>query len=336
MGDDGKAGTGLSEQAIDWLVALDHGTADEQAFETWRSADPRHAAVFAQVAAVWRRTSDPRLGVLLDHPAETMPPAAEPEAPPRRMMSRRAVAGGAVVAALGLGAGGFFAWPRRAFAETAIGERRTVQLPDGSHAMLNTDTRVAWRFDDGRDFWVERGEAALLVRQAARPFRVHSDPIDARLSQGKFNLRLDPAGGALLVIAGRAAAAYRGALAETLTSGTLLTVSEGTARITRLSSGAIASATAWQHGEIVFDGMRLDRAVAEFNRYLPDKIVLQDPDLAATQLGGDFEIADPQAFLAALHDGFGIEHRADDGRIILFRGADRAPFSPGRKGDTPA
>lgn len=317
MGDEGKAGAKLREQAIDWLVALDCGTADEQAFGAWRDADPRHAAAFAQVAATWRRTADPRLGPMLDQPVDAL---LEPEVSPRQHgLSRRAVAAG-VVAALGLsGAGAFLAWPRRAYAETAIGERRTLRLPDGGQAMLNTDTRVAWRFEQGREFWIEQGEAVLLVREGQAPFRIYSDPIDARLSSGKFNIRLEPSGGRLLVLAGRAAAAYRGTLAETIHAGNALTVSDGTAQVAPLSAEAIAAATAWEHGKILFNGMSLDRAIAEFNRYLPEKIVLGQADLAPTRLGGEFEIDNPDGFLLALRDGFDIDHRRQGNQVQLFR-----------------
>lgn len=319
MGDEGKAGARLSDQAIDWLVALDCGTADEQAFHAWRDADPRHAAAFAQVAATWRRTADPRLSVLLDQPADAGPlPEAESDQAAPRMVSRRAVAGG-VAAVLGLGgAGAFLAWPHRAYAATAIGERRTVRLPDGSQAMLNTDTSVSWRFENGREFWIERGEAALLVREAEKPFRVYSDPIDARLSGGKFNIRLEPSGGQLLVLAGQAAAAYRGTLAETIHAGSSLTVSDGAARTAAFSPDAIAAATAWERGKIVFNGMPLAQAIAEFNRYLSDKIALQQADLAATRLGGEFRIDDPDGFLLALRDGFDIDHRRHGNQILLF------------------
>ena len=325
MGEQGKAGDDLSEQAIQWLVSLDCGTADSQAFETWRNADPRHAAAFAQVAATWRRTADPRLSIDLDQPVDTSPQSApEPELPMeplmRKAVSRRAMAGGAAAALLGLGGvGAYLAWPRRAIASTDIGKRQRIRLPDGSSAMLNTDTRVAWRFDEGRDFWVERGEATLLVKEGETPFRIYSDPIDARLSAGRFNIRLDPSIGQLLVLAGRAATAYRGTLAQTLHAGNLLTVRDGSAQITPMSPDAMEAATAWQHGEIVFNGMPLDQAVAEFNRYLPDKIVLQTADLAATRLGGVFQIEEPEAFLLALQEGFGIGHRRQGNRILLFR-----------------
>ena len=130
-----QVGTGLSDEAIQWLIALDCGSADTEAFEAWRSADPRHAAAFAQVAATWRRTTDPRLPAMLD-PISLEETEAEEEivpAPPA-MLSRRAVAGGvAGLLAVG-GAGTFLAWPRRAYAETAVGERRILRLQEQQRA----------------------------------------------------------------------------------------------------------------------------------------------------------------------------------------------------------
>lgn len=320
MGDEGQAGAELTAQAIDWLVALDCGTADEQAFTAWRDADPRHASVFAQVAATWRRTADPQLAMLLDADASPPPLVAEPVPAPR--MSRRAVAAGAA-ALLGVGgAGAFLAWPRRSYAATAVGERRTLRLPDGSLAMLNTDTKVAWQFDGDRQLWVERGEAALLVRAGQKPFRLYSDPIEAQLSDGRFNLRIAPEGGQLLVVAGSATATRRGTAAATIGAGSALTVADGAARVSRWSPDALAVATAWEQGRIVFNGMPLDRAIAEFNRYLPEKIVLRQSDLAATRLGGTFQIDDPESFLLALREGFAIDHRRTGDRIELFRHAD--------------
>jgi transmembrane sensor len=321
MGDERKAGTDLSDEAIAWLVALDCGTADMRAFDAWRDADPRHAAAFAQVAATWRRTADPRLAGLLDQPAKAASPHDETleVAPPT--VSRRAVAGGAIAALVGLsGAGAFLAWPSRSYAATAVGERRTIRLPDGSHAMLNTDTQLAWHFGKQREVWVERGEAALLVRRSDSPLRLHSDPIDARLAGGKFSLRLNPDGGELLVLAGSASAAFAGGSAAIM-AGTALTVRDGAARMARLSPQAIATASAWQDGRIVFNGMTLDRAVAEFNRYLPDKMVLQQRDLAAIRLGGEFQIDEPDTFLLGLQESFDVAHRRQGNQILLFRKA---------------
>jgi transmembrane sensor len=317
MREQGKVGTSLSDQAIEWLVALDNGSADADAFERWRNADPRHASVFAQVAATWKRTADQRLSAMLNTSVSQDEEISTPSS--RAMVSRRAVAGG-LAGLLGLaGAGAFIAWPRRAYAETTVGERRILSLQDGSQAMLNTDTRVAWRFHgDGRDFWVERGEATLLVKEGGQPFRLYSDPIDGRLSAGKFSLRIDPSEARLLVLAGRAAAIYRNTQSRTLDAGSLLSVSHGDAHVDQLSAEALSDAIAWERGEILFRGMTLNQAIAEYNRYLKVKLVVQDPALGATRLGGTFHTTDPEAFLVALEDGFGIAHRQQGETILLF------------------
>ena len=79
--------------------------------------------------------------------------------------------------------------------------------------------------------------------------------------------------------------------------------------------------------EIMFQGMALDQAISEFNRYLKVKLVVQDQGLGATRLGGTFRTADPQSFLTALQDGFGIGHRREGDRMMLFRtGGNRGAF----------
>ena len=319
MGEDGKAGADLSEQAIAWLVALDCGTADDRTFHAWRDADPRHAAAFAQAATAWRRTADPRLLPLLGQHEAPEPELASEIAKP--ILSRRTAVGGGLAALLAFGgAGAYMAWPRRAYAMTAVGEQRTLRLPDGSHAMLNTDTRVSWRFADRRDFWIEQGEAALFVRETERAFRLYGVDFDAHLDGGRFDIRLAGRGGQLMVLAGQAVATYRGALAGTIGAGSALTMNNGVTRVAALGSDAIGAATAWQSGRIVFNGMPLDRALAEFNRYLPDKIVLGQRDLGATLLGGEFRVDDPDTFLLALREAFDIDHRRQVNHILLFRG----------------
>jgi transmembrane sensor len=186
--------------------------------------------------------------------------------------------------------------------------------------MLNTDTRVSWRFADRRDFWIEQGEAALFVRETERAFRLYGVDFDAHLDGGRFDIRLAGRGGQLMVLAGQAVATYRGALAGTIGAGSALTMNNGVTRVAALGSDAIGAATAWQSGRIVFNGMPLDRALAEFNRYLPDKIVLGQRDLGATLLGGEFRVDDPDTFLLALREAFDIDHRRQGDHILLFRG----------------
>jgi transmembrane sensor len=46
----------IRDQASLWLARLDSGSADVEAFERWRDADPAHAAAFAKISAALVQT----------------------------------------------------------------------------------------------------------------------------------------------------------------------------------------------------------------------------------------------------------------------------------------
>jgi len=311
----------IADQAAEWLVRFDAGRGDPEAFEQWRNADPRHAAVFAQIAATWQKTAELRTGnvdlqadtALAEEPA-AVSAGGEPWLSRRSAMT--ALAGAAVVAT---GAGALL-WDRRAYAETGVGERRTVRLPDGSRAELNTDSRIAWQLGNRLEFWLDRGEAAIVVAQASRRAVIaRLASLRAELLDGRYNLRLQGEAPTLVTFAGRARVTDGRGVVTTVMPGHALTDEGAGLGDTALSPAQLDRAGAWQRGEIIFDGMTLARALAEFNRYLPTRLELADPSIATLRLGGRFNTDDPQAFLQALHDGFGIGSRAGEGRILLFR-----------------
>lgn len=313
----------LAEQAANWLVRIDSGQADLQEFENWRNADPRHAATFAQIAIAWQNVADLRTaGIELG--ADTREDAQEEEEPEEKsshfVTRRRALTGLAasvVLAAVGTGA---LLHHRKVYAETGIGERRTIQLPGGSRALLNTDTRIGWDMGETLSVWLERGEAALFVGSGtSRPVFAHAAMIKAQLGQGSFNLELIEAGPVLIAMAGAARIAQDGRKITLLTAGHAMREINGVLTEVALTQAQIARASAWQRGEIIFDGMPLIEAIAEFNRYLPNPIELSDPSIGGVRLGGRYNIDDPNGFLKALHAGFGIDSRHVDGRTYLYR-----------------
>lgn len=322
MAPNAKARDEIAEQATQWLVRLDAGTADPDAFEQWRDSDPYHASIFAQVVAIWQKAGDLRWAPPLPSP----PPQEQQEPPPAgrraRMgpFSRRAAIGTLAASIAGIAAGGgYLLHARRHFAETGIGERRIVQLPGGSHAELNTDTRVAWRMDEVLGLWLERGEAAITVaREAASGLVLHARTLRAVLDEGSYNLRLHGDGPRLTVMAGKALVDGENGLTATLTANQLLAGSAAGFRTIELSDEELQRAEAWRRGEIVFDGMRLSEALTEFNRYLPRPIMVADPSLSAIRLGGRFRTDDPQGFLQSMHDAFGIGSRIEGGHILLY------------------
>lgn len=313
----------LEERAADWLAALDSGSADRDAFEAWRSTDPSHAAAFLRVAATWaslESAGQSAAGQGMPFTPEPTPVRIELDAtrPTRRTLLRAAGFGGAFLLA---GAGAFATRGFAQSAETQTGERRLIQLGDGSSIELNTDTQASWRIRGRRHFWLSRGEVALVVAaDHGEPCLLEAGSCKAMLSAGQFNARLGNQGLHLTVVQGHAL--VRGGSDDTHRSLRLATAETGTfapggARAERLSDADISTLRAWQQGEIVLQGETLGQAVAEYNRYLPRKLVLKDPRLAGFRLGGRFLADDPTAFLAALQVDFGVKSTDNEQAIFL-------------------
>jgi transmembrane sensor len=305
----------IEGEAAAWLARHDAGDVDVAAFERWRAADPAHASAFVQLAAAWSR---------LDR-ARALKPAGPPnpdllapvQAPSRRWLLRAAGVGGLTV----LGAGGAaMLMTGRASAETGVGERRSVSLPDGSLLDLNTDSRTSWRFTGAtRRVWLERGEAALEVARDAkgRPFVFAAAGREAPLQEGVFNARLR--GRRVEIVALRTAGGQPAA--APLREGRALVLEPAAQTVRELTPAAAEAAGAWRRGEIVFEGDTLEAAVAEYNRYLTAKIEIGDPAISRLRVGGRFATRDPGEFLAAAEQAFGIRAaHAPDGRVVLSGG----------------
>ncbi len=322
MGSEDNSRAAVADQAADWLMRLDAGKADVDAFEAWRNADPSHAAAFAQCAAIWQTTANLRGTITSRQPRDL---TVEPTSAAASGAGRRRFLAG--IAASVVAVSGLYVWVnRRAYAETGVGERRTVQLPGGSRVELNTDTRLAWRMDEQLDLWIERGEVAITVAApfsvgVPRLFRIQTALMSGLLHSGQYNVRVDRNMVGLIAASGDAIISGLDGTRLELQSGQGLQATGGGVRKAALSTAALESATAWQRGVIVFDGMTLATAIGEFNRYLPHHIELAEPGLGAVRLGGRFSTDDPGGFLTALRDGFGIDHRLEGDRIVLFSSA---------------
>lgn len=296
------------EEAALWLERLESGRGGLEAFERWR-ADPANALAFAKISASsqWLSQSAPL------HTRKA----------PDRMVSRRwwATGAAAAVAILAVGAVSFAVDSSRAEAKTAIGERSSLSLPDGGRIDINTDSKVSWRFDRGRrDVWLERGEIGLSVADDGRPFSVHVGGQKLRLRPGSYNIRRFGEAAALTVENGLGQVIAPGGAEVKITSGNAAEISAKQVAARAVKPFEIEVVSAWRNDEIVFDGVPLAQAVSEYNRYLTQKIVVSDPTIERTQLGGRFTTKDPAAFLEGLKASFGIHVRRGDDRTIYLSG----------------
>lgn len=301
----------LTDEAAAWLAALDAGSADIAAFEAWRDADIRHAVAFVEVAGTWHDMDALRLanGDLQRGGGVTDPIAAER---PGRRAILRAAASVAVAAVVG---GGFaYRAAARASATTAVGQRKTVAAAPGLSLDLNTDTSVFWKDGMPVQAWLERGEIAVRLAESHR-LALLTPGGRFLLEPGTYNARVRGAGCELAILAGGGTFEGNG---RRIGSGTVALANAG--QLALRDAPDLGPISAWQHDTFVLNGQSLDYAVSEMNRYLPEKIVIGDPDLSRLRLGGTFATTNPAEFLQALRTSFGVRATTGaNGGIVLTR-----------------
>lgn len=272
---------------------------------TWLGADPAHQAAFERERALWQglQQLQPQFA---KRPPTTAPALPKPVVRPRH---RIAIAASLLAASLLLVLGAeplLLLW--RTDYRTAPGEQRLVSLPDGSSIRLNTASAIAVRYSGSvRQIDLLRGEALFEVApDAARPFLVAAQNGSAQALGTAFTMREQHNGVSVAVTKGLVGVASP-------TSGVVLRIGPGQAAHyapgfapQALSPAATAAATAWLQGSIRIDGLPLQQALAELERYIPGRILLLPGAGKAEQpVSGTFAIGradDAIAALAATHD----------------------------------
>lgn len=234
---------------------------------------------------------------------------------------------------------------------TRVGGLEHVTLVDGSKLTLNTDTRIRVKLTEHeRRIRLDRGEAFFEVaKDKTRPFVVYVGEKRVMAVGTKFSVRRDEDDLRVVVTEGRVKLATRSSRsgeADQGFAGRIADfVAEGIGRehgeriavpaIAVLDAGAIVRTSksemlvrtdaqseaekllSWRVGYVAFDNVPLAEAVAEFNRYSVRRIVIEDPEVAAILVGGNFRSDNTEAFLALLQSGFPISVEQRDDRVIL-------------------
>ncbi|MPZ11431.1 MAG: DUF4880 domain-containing protein [Kiloniellaceae bacterium] len=311
-----------NEQAIEaeaaaWVVRLDAGPldpAEQRAFEAWLERSELHAAAFTLARSTWAELgalhTAPRLAGT-SAPLATSPrqrrPAALPPPPVSRRWVWRGLAASVVLAA------GYSAYRTadplvmlHADYRTAPGEMRTITLPDGSTAQLNTDSAIAVRYGASRrEVELLAGEAGFTVAKAVegggRAFVVQAADGEVTALGTRFVLRRQDARVDVTVIEHRVEISLRDAATGTRQTAVLQAAqavgyseADGLGEIRRVDP---ERELAWLRGRLLFDRVPLSQVVAELNRYRRGRIVIMNPALAGRQVSGVFRLDDLPAVI---------------------------------------
>ncbi|AQT60404.1 FecR family protein [Cellvibrio sp. PSBB023] len=341
----------IYDDASLWIARLDRGLSDEEteALRHWLSLSPKHKDCLLEMAHLWdRMDSLSVLSELFD------PPVAQ--APVRRTFGRTgwAVAASVLLVVLAvklLVPATLVQAPTPApsplqassgtsntLYETGIGAHSTVNLPDGTRMLLNTNTQVSVTYSEHQRLLIlKKGE--LLVEVAhdkQRPLRVQVGDKVVEAVGTAFNVYLkDEANFDVIVTEGRVKVKALADMADSsiesptkadrvqefqeLGRGEKLSVRESQAvAVETIGATVIHDRLSWRDGNLVFRGETLQDALDQLSRYTPENFKVVDPRISDVRIAGLYKAGDVDGLLLALKENFNIASmRSTDGVIEL-------------------
>lgn len=295
----------LLDEAIDLLIRQQNDPENPVAAEmirAWRLRSPQHEQVWARVSKV--------------HGASGRILSEERRRERRQSLGltrRNLMLGGFTVMGTGLAAYAFgpqIILQARADHMTAKGEKRRIELPDGSVATLGPESAIALDYrEDRRTVGLLAGMSFFEVASdAGRPFSVLSGSLSATALGTAFDVSDD--GGILTVSVDHGLVDVRLADpvlegGEKLGDGQWLTFDPSSGGIDRgrRESGQIAS---WRDNLIIADKEAVSALVARIGRWVPGRVVIADPSIGRQRVSGVFDLNDPlRALQAVVHPAGG-------------------------------
>jgi transmembrane sensor len=287
----------VAEQAVHWLIEsqgddFDHN--QQQALQRWLLSNDEHQRAWAHIQQVNQRLR----GVASPVVHATL---QAPHSPARRRALKALLLFG-VASATGLGLQAHNPLPGlMADYRSPLGQRRRMQLEDGSLLQLNTRSAADVRFD-GQQRLVRllEGELALDVASDARPLLLRTDQGALRLDSGQFNVREFDGFSLVSVFSGKASVAGHALLAGQR------------ARFTAQGWQAIApvdrNSGAWVDGMLVASQMRLVDFLAELGRYRQGQLGCSET-VANLRVSGSYPLDDSEQILHMLEVALPVQVR---------------------------
>ena len=356
------------EQACAWVARLDRGLSadEEQQLKLWCAEHPANRREFLAAAKEWdkmdalSRLSDlfPEQAALRGNDNNLDVRGVKPL---RQRLKNYALAASvtmlAVLAGLLVQRAPLSDEPVGQIAsqmsyETGVGENSTIELPDHSKLVLNTNSFVVVHYSaKSRIIELQRGELTIdVAHDTSRPLSVlaggkviqavgtafnvdlRSDNVELIVTEGKVLVAPDVAAKADLANVDTELLREK-QLTERLPQ-TALAISKGervkldpkgqkTEQVQKIDQAALAAKLSWKSGNLIFRGEPLEDVVGEISRYTKVQFELaDDAKLKQIQVAGLFKTGDVNGLLEVFKNNFNIEaERVGKDKIRLkFKG----------------
>ena len=352
-----KSTQAIIEAANEWLLVMHEvrvSRDDEQAFVAWLRESPVHVREYLKAEAVFatleeidsgRRidinallSSDDYsvvelLGSDLSRPGRATTPVETPATADKGTgLKRRPVVLATAASVLLAVVAAFWVsnMPRIDTYTTGLGEQRRLVLEDGSVIDMNTQSslRVAYT-DESRDVELSNGEALFTVaKDPQRPFAVASEHATVRAIGTQFNVQQRNGEVHVTVLEGRVAVENTLQRAQSGAVGTLdeapVELGAGDAAEV-LPAAPIRTQTnvntertlAWTERRLIFENEPLSLVVAEFNRYNPRQLVIDDEHLNQQRISAVFDADKPDALVRFLQQNAGIVVQESQLQLVI-------------------
>ncbi len=308
-------------QAASWLRRRQLGQwsqADETALNDWLQQDVANRVAYWRLKAAWGRAD--RLAALRRDKTDI---STESKIASHAL---KIAAGVAVLAISGV-VGSF--WfrnapvPRDTVYATAVGERKTVALTDGSEIELNTNTAIRFQSEASvKTVTLLKGEAYFQIKHdPKRLFIIKAAGHRITDIGTKFRVRRDDARLEVALLEGEVRFNSSDARVKpvSMKPGDIVIATAHSAAVMEQRPRDLADALGWRRGMIVFKHTTLGEAAAEFNRYNARKVVIADAASARLTINGTFQTGDTTAFADAAHSVFGLHVNIRNGETVISR-----------------
>lgn len=327
----------IEQVAADWLARKNGelSPVEEAEFRQWLSANPRHAAAFAEFQGTWAAIKDPRL---------TEKVMCELGVRDRRR-SRRRFFYSVGVAGLAAAAIAMMVLPGRGsllaghLPRTVVLRPDVKTLPDGSTVELKAGAEIAVEFTPERRVvrLFDGGAFFTVAKDKLHPFVVITGSVEVTAVGTAFSVCAEPEKVAVVVTEGtvaveRTATPSRSRALEPVHPESIY-VSAGKATVVvanpsetahlaviSLTSSQSAAELAWRGKRFEFNGTPLASAVEIFNRQNRVQLSIADAAISQRRITGIFWTDDPDGFVRLLEKGLDVKTvRLNDSIVLSSR-----------------
>ena len=313
------------ELAIFWVTRLQSGDCtdtDRQAFADWLAQDQAHRTAHQEVKLFWDSLSqiEPHAKPQLVEARAYLREARQR----RRILSGKRLAGVlSIILIIGFSPR-WWALITTDHYRTAKGESNSIQLSDGSHIDLNTDTELSVQYTwTTRSVKLEHGEALFsVVHDAGKPFEVIAANGLIRDIGTRFNVYSQAGQVSVTVLEGEVSVtAGQNSIPHNLTPGQQMSYGS-MGQISKIANVDIAAVTAWQKAQLVFKGQPLRMVLEQLGRYHEVTLQVTDPHLQALKVSGVFPSNNLKLALDTIAGALPVKISSPSARVYVIESAD--------------